>query len=111
MLSEDTPLQKSWLKERDPYARIAYLVTYCMVLLGVIGGAVRCFFGWRGVQLLENNNLCLVLNENFDSPDSVFGTNGTFFREVDMSGFGYVFHRMFVANQPDSICPETASLK
>ncbi|KAF8621394.1 hypothetical protein AX15_007847 [Amanita polypyramis BW_CC] len=88
MLPEDSPLEKLWLTERVPYARFAYLLTYGMVLLGVIGGAVQCFFGWRNVHVLEDKNLCLVLNENFDSPDSVFGTNGTFFREVDMSGFG-----------------------
>ena len=43
-------------------------------------------------MLLPDSELCIVLNENFDSPNAVFGTNGsgTFFREVDMSGFGCV---------------------
>ncbi|KAK2464990.1 hypothetical protein APHAL10511_003066 [Amanita phalloides] len=91
MLSEEAPPEKPWLKQRDPYARIAYLLTYAMILLGIAGGAVQCFFSWTNVQLLPDNKLCLVLNENFDAPDAVFGTdgtNGTFFREVDMSGFG-----------------------
>ncbi|TEB25014.1 glycoside hydrolase family 16 protein [Coprinellus micaceus] len=33
-------------------------------------------------------NLCPVMDENFDSEDGIFGDNGKFFREVDMSGFG-----------------------
>ncbi|KAF8346388.1 GH16 beta-1,3-glucan recognition protein [Amanita rubescens] len=72
MLSDDAPPEKPWITHRDPYARIAYWVTYGVILLG----------------LLPESNLCVVLNENFDSPEAVFGANGTFFREVDMSGFG-----------------------
>ena len=30
----------------------------------------------------------MVLEENFDSEEGLFGDNGTFFREVDMSGLG-----------------------
>jgi len=30
------------------------------------------------------------MEENFDSEDSVFGENGSFNREVNMDGFGYV---------------------
>ena len=98
MLSEGAPLEKPWLTQRDPYARIAYFLTYGMLFLGVIAGAVQCYFSWNNTLLLPDNELCLVLNENFDSPDTVFATNGsgTFFREVDMSGFGYVL-RPFLA--------------
>ena len=92
MLSEDAPPEKPWITHRDPYARIAYLVTYGMILIGVIGGAIKCFISWNDVLLLPESNLCVVLNENFDSPDAVFGANGTFVREVDMSGFGYVLY-------------------
>jgi hypothetical protein len=30
----------------------------------------------------------MVLDEDFESADGIFGENGKFFREVDMSGFG-----------------------
>ena len=92
MLSESTLLEKPWLTQRDKYARIAYLLTYGMMFLGIIGGAVQCFFSWNNTMLLPDSELCIVLYENFDSPSTVFGTNGsgTFFREVDMSGFGCV---------------------
>jgi len=35
---------------------------------------------------LLSGNLCMVLEEKFDSEDGLFGNNGTFFREVEVSG-------------------------
>ena len=87
MLAATTSLQKPWLKARDPYQRISYFVTYAFMFLGVALGAVRCYFGWFDVPILSGN-LCPVLIEDFDSETGVFGDNGKFFREVDMSGFG-----------------------
>jgi hypothetical protein len=57
------------------------------MFLGIIAGAVRCYIAWRDVPLIKGN-LCLVMDENFDSEEGIFGDSGTFFREVDMSGFG-----------------------
>lgn len=87
MLATTVSVQKPWLKTRDPYQRISYLVTYAFMFLGVALGAVRCYFGWFDVQVLSGN-LCPVLDEDFSSEAGVFGDNGKFFREVDMSGFG-----------------------
>ncbi|PFH53645.1 glycoside hydrolase family 16 protein [Amanita thiersii Skay4041] len=101
MLLEQTQLEKPWTKQRDPYSRIAYYLTYAMILLGIAAGAVRCFFGWHDVRLLENN-LCMVLDEEFDSPDSVFGEHGTFFREVEMGGFGNGEFEMTTESQNNS---------
>jgi hypothetical protein len=87
MLTATGALHKPWIGTRDPYSRVAYLLTYGIMFLGVAAGAVRCYFAWSGVPLI-NGNLCLVMDENFDSEQGIFGENGTFFREVDMSGFG-----------------------
>jgi hypothetical protein len=87
MLMPATTLQKDWITTRDPYSRLAYFITYAVMLLGIGAGAVRCYFGWKDVALLPTN-LCPVMDENFDSDAGVFGDNGKFFREVDMSGFG-----------------------
>ena len=89
MLTSTSALEKPWLTSRDPYSRIAYFITYGVMFLGIAAGAVRGYFGWLSVPLLSGN-LCLVLDENFDTDNGLFGENGTFFREVDMSGFGYV---------------------
>jgi len=91
MLASTSTLQKPWLTSRDPYHKLAYFITYGVMFLGIAAGAVRCYFGWTSVPLLSGN-LCMVLDENFDTEEGLFGDNGTFFREVDMSGFGYVFH-------------------
>ena len=87
MLTPTSTLEKPWLTSRDPYHRFAYFITYGFMFLGIAAGVVRCYFGWMSVPLLSGN-LCLVLEENFDSDEGLFGDNGTFFREVDMSGFG-----------------------
>ncbi|KAL0947954.1 hypothetical protein HGRIS_010583 [Hohenbuehelia grisea] len=88
MLAAKPALSKPWLEARDPYARIAYILTYSMVALGVVAGFLRCFFDYKGVPLMKGN-LCPVLIEDFSNGDAdIFGDNGKFFREVDMSGFG-----------------------
>lgn len=87
MLTSTSTLEKSWLTSRDPYQKLAYFITYGVMFLGIAAGVIRCYFGWMSVPLLSGN-LCMVLEENFDSEEGLFGDNGTFFREVDMSGLG-----------------------
>jgi hypothetical protein len=89
MLVPTLSLQKPWLQERDPYQRLSYIITYGVMFLGIAAGAIRCYFGFKDVPMLSGN-LCSVLDENFDSEEGLFGDNGKFFREVDMSGFGCV---------------------
>jgi hypothetical protein len=65
------------------------LLTYAVICVGLAGGIVQCYFNYVHAQL-DKKPLCLVMEENFDSEDSVFGQNGSFSREVNMDGFGYV---------------------
>ncbi|KAG6840780.1 hypothetical protein C0991_004385 [Blastosporella zonata] len=101
MLAAKGALEKPWIQERDPYSRIAYFITYGVMLIGIACGVVRCYTGWKDVPLITSN-LCLVLDENFDSEATVFGDNGTFFREVDMSGFGNGEFEMTTASTNNS---------
>jgi beta-glucanase (GH16 family) len=87
MLSSSAPIAKPWLTDRDPMARIAYALTYAVAFIGVATSVIRCYTGYKGVPMLRQN-LCVVMDEQFDSEDGVFGDNGTWFREVEMSGFG-----------------------
>jgi len=57
--------------------------------MGLAGGAVQCYFTYTGVAL-DRKPLCLVMEENFDNETAVFGPGGTFFREVNMDGYGFV---------------------
>lgn len=88
MLEDPTTLDKPWVTTKDPYARIAYLLTYSVAFLGIAASAVRCYFGYKSVPLITGN-LCMVLDEDFTSDtDTTFGPNGNWFREVQLGGFG-----------------------
>jgi len=89
MVTNQSVLSKPWTQTRNPRASIAYLLTYAVILIGFAGGIVQCYFSYANAQL-DKRPLCLVMEENFDSEDSVFGENGSFNREVNMDGFGYV---------------------
>ncbi|KAI0033592.1 glycoside hydrolase family 16 protein [Vararia minispora EC-137] len=77
------PVSKPWIEKKDMRARLAYFLTYGMMLVGCAAAAIRCYFDWRVVQLL--GRVCLVLDENFDGP----GLNPDVWQhEVDLGGFG-----------------------
>ncbi|EAU83458.2 hypothetical protein CC1G_04714 [Coprinopsis cinerea okayama7 len=87
MLDKEKPIEKPWAEVKDPYNRVAYFLTYGVMLIGILGGAARCFLGWNSVPIMKGK-LCVVMDEEFNSADGLFGEGGKFFREVDMSGFG-----------------------
>ncbi|KAG5643830.1 hypothetical protein DXG03_009561 [Asterophora parasitica] len=101
MLAAQGSLQKPWIQERDPYSWIAYFLTYGVMFIGIGLGVLRCVTGWHDVPMIKDN-LCLVMEENFDSEEGVFGENGKFFREVDMSGFGNGEFEMTTASRNNS---------
>ncbi|KAF8180074.1 concanavalin A-like lectin/glucanase domain-containing protein [Mycena galopus ATCC 62051] len=89
-----TSLHKPWIGEKDRRGKVAYWITYLTICLGIGAGAVRAYLGWTSVLMLKGP-LCPVLLEDFSTAttDSLFGSGvagegGTFFREVDASGFG-----------------------
>ena len=111
MLVPTSSLQKPWLQERDPYQRISYFITYGVMFLGIAAGVIRCYFGFKDVPMLPGN-LCSVLDESFDSEDGLFGDNGKFFREVDMSGFGCAcFLICFLMIADENSCKVTENSK
>ncbi|KAI0827191.1 concanavalin A-like lectin/glucanase [Trametes gibbosa] len=76
--------EKPWLKQRDCRDRASWWLTFVAMMLGVGGAAVLCFFGFSSVDLLKDSDLCMVLNENFDTLD----LSGTWTRDVELGGFG-----------------------
>jgi hypothetical protein len=87
-------ITKPWLGKKDKSARISYILTYSVFLIGVIGSAVRCYFGWKNVELIGRT--CLVLDEDFSGSEL---DSSVWLHEVDMGGFGWVFLRCFSAPQ------------
>ena len=75
-------IEKPWIGKRETYATVSYFLTYGVALIGAVGSALLCYFGWRNVPRV--GNLCLVMEDNFDT----FDTQHTWQHEVDMGGFG-----------------------
>ncbi|TFK36442.1 ectomycorrhiza-upregulated GH16 glucan endo-1,3-beta-glucosidase precursor [Crucibulum laeve] len=100
-LPDDKPMEKPWNDKPNPRARFAYFLTYFVICLGLTGGVLQSYFTYKNVPL-DRSPLCLVLDENFDNPDTVFGENGSFFREVNMDGFGNGEFEMATASQNNS---------
>lgn len=69
LTSDDKP----WCAKPSKYARrdsrISYGITVFCILLGILGAAATCFFGWTDTQtrLLTKTRLCPVLEDRFDS--------------------------------------------
>ncbi|EAU80625.1 glucan 1,3-beta-glucosidase [Coprinopsis cinerea okayama7 len=102
-LPDDVVVPKPWKEEEKKSARkvVSYWIVYALALLGFAGGAVQCFFTVKNVQL-DKEPLCIVLDEDFSNPDTVFGEGGTFFREVTMDGFGNGQFEMTTASSNNS---------
>lgn len=78
-------IEKPWLSEKDRMISISHWIVYFIAFLGIAGSAIRCYFAY--VQTPVLGNVCLVMEDNFDT----FDTDNKWMREVSMSGFGYVF--------------------
>jgi hypothetical protein len=77
-------ITKPWLdKKKDKSARISYFLTYSVFLLGVIASAIRCYYGWRNVDLIGKT--CLVFEDDFSGSEI---DSSVWTHEVDMGGFG-----------------------
>ncbi|TFY58030.1 hypothetical protein EVJ58_g6670 [Rhodofomes roseus] len=74
-------IEKPWTSDKDVYVRISWWVTLAVAMIGVIGGAIRCYFGWRDVPRV--GNLCLIMQDDFNTFDQNIWT-----RDVEMGGFG-----------------------
>lgn len=61
---------------------LSYWIVYAVAFLGIAASAIRCYFTWK--QTLRLGNLCLVMEDNFDT----FDLENTWTQEVSMSGFG-----------------------
>jgi beta-glucanase (GH16 family) len=55
------------------------------MLLGLIGAAVLCFFDLQGLQLLDESQLCVVFEDDFNS-DSL--DTSIWKRTIELGGFG-----------------------
>lgn len=86
-LPPGTEVPKPWAQDKGARAVFSYWIVYLIVLVGISAGAVQCWLTYVRVPL-DRKPLCIVLDQDFSDESTVFGPNGTFFREVNMDGFG-----------------------
>ncbi|KAI0684989.1 concanavalin A-like lectin/glucanase domain-containing protein [Cytidiella melzeri] len=79
-----TKEDKPWIGTKNTRERVSWWLTLGCMFLGVAAAAVICFFGWTGVHQLTADDLCLVLEDNFNTLD----LENTWSRDVEMGGFG-----------------------
>ncbi|KAK7062554.1 hypothetical protein VNI00_000042 [Paramarasmius palmivorus] len=80
-----TKEDKPWLTRKLPRDRISYWVTFFLIALGWIAAACLVFFGTRGVNLLSDDQLCMVLDEQFNGGDI---NTDIWQYDVGLGGFG-----------------------
>ncbi|KAF5373843.1 hypothetical protein D9758_000696 [Tetrapyrgos nigripes] len=80
-----TAEDKPWLNHTPTRERASWWLTVICIVLGFIGAAVLCYFGATTIDLLDESQLCQVLNEDFSS-----GSLNTdiWKRDVQLGGFG-----------------------
>jgi hypothetical protein len=72
MLSDLNPISKPWKNIKSTRAVLSYWIVYFIIFLGIAGGAFQCYSTYTHIPL-EKHSLCIVLDENFDNEDAVFG--------------------------------------
>ena len=79
-----TAEDKPWLKQKEPRERWAYWLTLSMFVIGLGTAAIVIWLGWTGVRQLKDDQLCLVLDDEFSSLD----LKNTWTADNELGGFG-----------------------
>lgn len=74
---------KPWIKKKDFRERISWWMTLAVIFVGFGVSAIVVWRGWTGVRQLTDDQLCLVMNDNFNSFDE-----SNWSRDVELGGFG-----------------------
>ncbi|KAG2097727.1 glycoside hydrolase family 16 protein [Suillus discolor] len=75
---------KPWLAKKRRCESGSWWLTFFAALLGVLIAAALCFRGWESVDLLSDSQLCLVMQDDFDS--SIDPNNWSY--DIELGGFG-----------------------
>lgn len=71
---------KPWAEQKDPRAKWERVIFYGAIVIGLLIGAVICFFSYKSVSNFE---YCLVFEDNFETLD-----RNTWNFEIQRGGFG-----------------------
>lgn len=75
---------KPWLMKKNGDERLSWWLTFLLMMAGAAGAGLMCWNAWSNVPKLKDSQLCLVMEDNFDTLD----LDNTWTREVELGGFG-----------------------
>lgn len=77
-------IDKPWLREKSPRARISWWLTIGFMIFGVCMSAIQIYTGVKSVDMIKQP-LCLVLSDDFNSPQLDMGL---WSYDVELGGYG-----------------------
>ncbi|KAF9042890.1 concanavalin A-like lectin/glucanase domain-containing protein [Panaeolus papilionaceus] len=80
-----TKHEKPWLQRPQRGERFSYFLTLFFLFLGLAGAAILCWRGVSDVLLLDESQLCMVMDDSFDG-SSLNTDNWSL--DVELGGFG-----------------------
>ena len=78
-------LQDPWIKEKESRVRWSWWLTFLMCWIGVGCSGIVIYFGWTGVHQILDSDLCLVLDDEFNSGSL---DTSVWTRDIELGGFG-----------------------
>ena len=76
-------VEKPWKSGNDSQLRIAYWIAYATAALGIVASVLRCYYGWKSVQVI--GNICQVMEDEFETLNTDIWSH-----DIDLGGFGCV---------------------
>ncbi|KAG9311353.1 concanavalin A-like lectin/glucanase [Chiua virens] len=91
---------KPWLAlNKTKLERASKWATWGCIFIGVVVAAILVFRGYESVHLLQNHQLCIVLNDNFNG-DSLDSNSWSY--DVELGGYGNGEFEM-TTNSPNNV--------
>ncbi|KII85577.1 glycoside hydrolase family 16 protein [Plicaturopsis crispa FD-325 SS-3] len=75
---------KPWLVKKDKHTKIGWWLTFSMILLGLCGAGALAWSGTRNVFVIKDSQLCLVMQDDFDTLD----LTNNWSKDIELGGFG-----------------------
>jgi hypothetical protein len=79
---------KQWINHPDRTARLSWWLTFTCLILGFIGAAFLCYLGLMEGQKLTEDQLCLIMSDDFSSSSSSSLDESIWSPQVELGGFG-----------------------
>ncbi|OCH85998.1 concanavalin A-like lectin/glucanase [Obba rivulosa] len=76
---------KPWLGQKDWREKASWWFTFILMIVGAGGGAILCYTGFKGINLLKDDQICLVMEDDFSGGSL---DTSMWAQDVELGGFG-----------------------